>query len=208
MRAGGLALLLMLGGAWWAHAADDFAAGEKPFSQTSPDGKWLFEANWFGGDTYEGGYLCDIKEVATGHVGFADEKPKPGDNDALPHRMFMAWSPDSRYIIVNYYYGRAMFGGVLLALEGKRWVGVDLPNPGHPRHMIHPKDRGRWTGGDEILSSLGPWSDNDTLTATDTMRATMTNSDGTTQEIESDRTRILQITGKKAKVIETSDPEY
>jgi hypothetical protein len=207
MRAGWLALLLILVGAFAARA-QDFAAGEKPFSQASPDGKWLFEANWYGGDTYGGGYLGDIKEVATGHVGFADEKPKAGENDTLPRQINVAWSPDSHYIVVNYYYGRMVSGGVLLALEGQRWVHVKLPDPGHPRHMIHPKDRGRWTAGGEILVNLGPWSDNHTLTASDTMHATMTNSDGSTQEIESDRTRTLQITGTKVKVIETSDPEY
>jgi hypothetical protein len=208
MRAGWLALLLIFTGALWARAADEFAAGEKPFSKASPDGQWLFEANWDGGGNCGGGYLCDIKEITTSHVGFADEKPKPGENEGLPHRMFIAWSSDSRYIVVNYYYGRAIFGGVLLALDGQRWVGVRLPDPGHPRHMIHPKDRGRWTGGAEILVSLGPWGDSHTLTATDSMRATMTNSDGTTQEIESTRNRIIQITGTKAKVIETDDPQY
>jgi hypothetical protein len=208
VRAGWLALSFLLVGALGARADDDFAAGEKPFSQASPDGKWLFEANWYGGDTSSGGYLSDIKEVATGHVAFADEKPKAGENDVLPRRMFIAWSPDSRYIIVNYYYGRALFGGVVLALDGQRWIGVNLPNLGHPRHMIHPKDRGRWTAGGEILVSLGPWGDNHTLTATDTMRATMTNSDGSSQEIESERTRTLQINGTKAKVIATTDPEY
>jgi hypothetical protein len=207
MRGRWLAQFLMLAGASAAHALG-FAAGEKPFSQASPDGKWLFEANWYGDDNYDGGYLSDIKEVATGRIAFADEKPKANENEVLAHRMFIAWSPDSRYIAVNYYYGRALSGGVLLAIEGKRWIGVDLPDPGHPRHMIHPKDRGRWTGGAEILISLGPWDDGHTLTATDTMRAQMTNSDGSTQEIESERTRIIQITGRKTKVIETGDPEY
>lgn len=202
-----LALLVLLFSLPTARALD-FAAGEKPFSEASPDGKWLFEANWCGGHYIHGGYLSDIKEVITSRVAFADEKPRDLDHELLPQRMFIQWSPDSRYIIVTYYYGRIVSGDVLLALNKGHWVGVSIPGPGHPRHMIHPKDRGPWIDGSEIKVTLGPWGDKDTLTETDTMDATLLAGDGSKDKIESTRDRIIQLTGTKAKVIETGDPTY
>ncbi len=129
--------------------AQDFAAGAKPFSEPSPDGKWLFEAIWSGGSAFGSGYLSDIKEIATGRQAFEDAKS--AKDEILPVRMSVAWSLDSRYARIYYYYGRVVSGDVILALFRGKWVAVDLPKPGHPRHMIHPRDRGQWIAGADSL---------------------------------------------------------
>jgi hypothetical protein len=184
----------------------DFAAGEKPFSEPSPDGKWLFEASWSGGPTFGSGYLSDIKEIATGRKAFEDGKPDKAE--ILPVRMSIAWSPDSRYAKVFYYYGRIVSGDVILALDHGKWVEVDLPQPGHPRHMIHPHDRGQWIAGSDIQVECGDWDDHDTITLIDTMKATMIDVNGQKHNITSTRERVVQFSGTIARTISTSDPQY
>jgi hypothetical protein len=161
----------------------DFAAGEKPFSEPSPDGKWLFEAVWSGGLAFGSGYLSDIKEITTGRKAFEDGKS--AKNEILPVRMSIAWSPDSRYARVFYYYGRVVSGDVFLALDHGKWEEIDLPKPGHPRHMIHPQDRGKWIAGADIHVECGDWGEHDTITLTDTMKATMIDANGQKHNITS-----------------------
>jgi len=184
----------------------DFAAGRQPFSQSSPDGKWLFEAAWFGESAFGSGYLSDIKEIATGRTTFEDGKPAQGE--ILPVRMSVAWSPDSRYARIYYYYGRVVSGDVILALNHGKWVGVDLPKPGHPRGMIHPKDRGQWIAGADIHVECGDWGDHDTITLTDTMEATMIDANGQKHMITSTRERVVQFFGTNVRTISTSEPQY
>jgi hypothetical protein len=184
----------------------DFAAGEKPFSEPSPDGKWLFEAVWSGGLAFGSGYLSDIKEIATGRKAFEDGKS--AKDAILPVRMSIAWSPDSRYARVFYYYGRVVSGDVILALDHGKWEAVDLPKPGHPRHMIHPKDRGGWIAGEDIHVECGDWGEHDTITLTDTMKATMIDANGQKHNITSTRERVVKFSGATARTISASDPQY
>jgi hypothetical protein len=186
--------------------AQDFAAGEKPFRESSPDGKWLFEAAWFGGSVFGSGYLSDIRDIVTGRTAFADGKPEKGE--VLPARMSISWSPDSRYAKVYYYYGRVVSGDVILALDRGKWEEVDLPKPGHPRHMIHPKDRGQWIAGEDIHVECGEWGDHDTIALTDTMKATMIDANGHKRNITSTRERVVQFSEATARTISTSDPKY
>lgn len=188
-------------------SAQDFAAGAKPFCEPSPDGKWLFEAIWSGGSAFLGsGYLSDIKEIATGRKAFEDAKS--AKDEILPVRMSVAWSPDSRYARIYYYYGRVVSGDVILALDHGKWVEVDLPKLGHPRHMIHPRDRGQWIAGADIQVECGDWGEHDTITVTDSMKATMVDANGQKHEITSTRERIVQFTGTTARTISTSVPQY
>jgi len=187
-------------------SGQDFAAGEQPCSKPSPDGKWLFEAAWFGGPTFGSGYLSDIKEVATGRAAFEDRKPDK--DEILPARMAIDWSPDSHYIKINYYYGRLVYGDVIMALDHGKWVGVDLPKPGHPRHMILPRDRGRWIDGADIHVDCGDWGDHDTITLTDTMKAVMIDANGQKQKITSTRERVIKLSGTTARTISMTDPQY
>ena len=184
----------------------DFAAGKHPFSELSPDGKWLFAAVWFGGEAFGSGYLSNIKEIATGRTAFEDGKPDK--EEILPARMSIAWSPDSRYVRIYYYYGRVVSGDVILALDHGKWAEVDLPKPGHPRHMIHPQDRGQWIAGADIHVECGDWGDHNTITLTDTMEATMIDAKGQKHKITSTRERIVQFSGTTARTISTSDPQY
>jgi hypothetical protein len=183
-----------------------FAAGEKPFSEPSPDGKWLFEAVWSGESAFGSGYLSDIKEIATGRKAFEDGKS--AKDEILPVRMSIAWSSDSRYARVFYYYGRVVSGDMILALDHGKWEEVDLPKPGHPRHMIHPQDRGQWIAGADIHVDCGDWADHDTITLTDTMEATMVDANGQKHKITSTRERVVQFSGTTARTISTSDPQY
>jgi len=187
-------------------SAQDFAAGAKPFCEPSPDGKWLFEAIWSGGSAFGSGYLSDIKEIATGRKAFEDAKS--AKDEILPVRMSVAWSPDSRYARIYYYYGRVVSGDVILALDHGKWVEVDLPKPGHPRHMIHPRDRGQWIAGADIQVECGEWGQHDTITVTDSMKATMEDANGQKHQITSTRERVVQFTGTTARTISTSDPQY
>jgi hypothetical protein len=186
-----------------ARGQDGAAFGMIDLDQASPDGKWLFQARWHAVKPI--GYLCDIKNVATGKICFADDKPAP--DDVLPPRLSARWSPDSHYVAIYFEYSHRLYGIKVVHCAKGKARPASFPSA-EGKTMIKTEDRKRWDGSGMAISSTDGWSDHDILNVDDEMITQLNTSGSGPQHIDSDRKRSIQFTGATGHVIRAEDPQY
>jgi hypothetical protein len=175
--------------------------GAPDINETSPNGKWLFEAHWFG---YRG-YLWDLKNIRTGKSYFSI--PHLMDIDALPHQMNVLWSSDNRYAAINVYYGRIVYGINVISL--KENVPHEAAWPSSVASMIKPEDQKIWTGEGDANTSASRWEPNDILDIDLDMRANLEDKNAHQKiEIDSSRSQSIQFVGLKGKIVKDDPPVY
>ena len=181
-------------------------ANPPDIKETSPDGKWLFKAQWFE-DRGVYGYTWKLQNTKTQKTYF--DEPHPAANEGLPRRLNVLWIPGNHYLAINFYYGRIACDVLLIALDSA--VPTDPVN--WPRteeaSMIKAEDRKMWDGSGVANCSVGPWLNGNTLSLSVDMHSDLI--DKTTGEkfrIDSSRQVSIQFTGLKGKVVEDQPPEY
>jgi hypothetical protein len=184
-------------------------AAPRDIDETSPDNKWLFHAHWFG--DYNEGYLWQLENIRTKKIYYT--QPRPTKDSGLPHRINALWSPDSRYVAINFYYGRVAFDFAVIALltdtpdDPTGWSRVKESS------LIKPEARNRWNGDGVTCSTALSWQPaqiQGSGPATDTLEAGFTllgggglkdEKSGQINKIEPERNQLIQFTGLMAKVI-------
>jgi hypothetical protein len=188
--------------------------------ETSPDNKWLVHAHWFGGDpgSYDEGYLWQLENIRTKKVYFA--RSGPAKDEVLPHRFNVLWSPDSRYVAINFYYGRVAFDFIVITLLTDTPDGPTGLSRAKESSLIKPEDRKRWNGDGVTCSTALSWHPAEIQgsgPATDTLEAGFTllggaglkdEKTGQINKIEPGRNQLIQFTGLTAKIIRDDPPEY
>ena len=87
---------------------------EKHLVFRSPNRRWQVTARW---NTEHLGYVFDLQDRRSGKTYF--KQAPVSDNEALPYRFSVVWSPGSRYAAVNLYYGRITQGAVIIDVSGR-----------------------------------------------------------------------------------------
>ncbi len=129
----------------------------------SPDENWTVQARWVNGEPSQDGYLWTLSNRKTGKVFFA-EKPDP--DEILPHRFEVLWSPNSKYAAINIYYGRIVYGVVVIRLTDDP-VEIN-PLPSDPKAsleqtLLRREDIPLWDGSGEALTCAERWLDGSSL---------------------------------------------
>ena len=183
----------------------DSSASTKPsdIAETSPDGKWLFKAQWFG----DNGYMWELENTSSRQTYFAQASPRA--DEILPARLRLLWSPDSHYLAINFRYGRIASGMNVIALAG----AVPDDHVTWPRSneisMIKPEDRKMWTGEGVANCGADEWIALDTLVLDIDMNSELNDkTSGTKFHIDSSRQVTIQFSGLKGKVVDDQPPVY
>jgi hypothetical protein len=170
--------------------------------EKSPDGKWEFAAHWYGNK----GYLWELKNLTDGKTYFA--RVKPDENEALPARIGVLWSLDGRYLAMNNYYGRIVYGVEVIALASIPSDKVQW-RPPDEELMIKPEDRKHWDKSGEVNCTATKWEMDDVLVLDLNMRSTLTDkSTGTKYSIDSEKQVSIKFDGSNGKVAQDSSPDY
>jgi hypothetical protein len=121
----------------------------------SPDGRWAVEGHWIG----DKGYAYKVEELKS-HKSFLDYGPVP-DDEVLPVRLDAIWSPDSRYVALTEYYGRAMQELEVFALTGPVPKGIELKLVSGKlpleETLLHPEDVPKYDGYNRLLTGAVSW---------------------------------------------------
>jgi hypothetical protein len=178
-------------------------ANPPDINKTSPDGKWLFKAQWYG----DRGYTLELQNTKTGKTYFAE--PHPADNEGLPHELGVLWSLDNHYLAINCYYGRIVFGvDVIALLSNQPTDHVDWPRT-KEASMIKPEDVKNWDANGATNCTATSWDKDDVLNFDISMRAGLQDkATGAKTQIDSERSISIQFTGLKGKVIDEQPPQY
>ena len=101
-----------------------YAKSEIPetLSFRSPDRRWEFIAKHFENGAFPG-YRTKILDLKTHKIYCNETIKKIQDNEILPKRIDAFWSPDSKFLAINYYYARICYGTSIIDLTDH------VPNP-------------------------------------------------------------------------------
>jgi hypothetical protein len=88
---------------------------EKNLVFRSPNRRWQVTARWDSGHL---GYLFDLRDRRSRKTYF--RQATVSDNEPLPYRFSVSWSPGSRYAAVNLYYGRITERAAIIDVSGRK----------------------------------------------------------------------------------------
>ena len=110
----------------------------------SPNGKWRIVANWT--DEAHGGYVWELQDIRTKKSYFKQDKIEA--NEMLPRRFFALWSPDSRRVAVNSYYGRIAYDVFMIDTAGGE--GREIPLFPKTVHNDDCTSANRWRNNSDL----------------------------------------------------------
>ena len=175
----------------------------------SPDHVWRITARWVNGGTAQEGYNWDLLNVKTGTVYFRET---PQKDEALPHRFRVLWSPDSHYVALNLYYGRAVQGVTVIPLAaGKPDLIEPTQEPGKPVEptLLQSEDLGAFTGEARVLTGADAWLNGTDLNIAFDMHAPLADKKtGKTYTLETSWHKTVRFDGMTFKVIASTCDSY
>jgi hypothetical protein len=181
--------------------------GPPPIKETSPDGKWTFYGSWLA----DKGYTSGLRNEKSDKVFFADDKPS--DNEALPYRIFVRWSPDSRHVAVTFYYGRAVQGVVAYGVTSTKALEIplhlDTEKTPLEVTLLHPEDVAKFQGYNRLLTGADSWIDNMDLSIDIDMLAFLKDKkSGDKSTLSTSWHKMIRFEGNTCRVVESTCDSY
>jgi prepilin-type processing-associated H-X9-DG protein len=186
-------------------------ADPRDIETTSPDQNWAVTASWLGSGAglEQVGYDWKLQNLKTGNIYFHDPIQK---NEVIPREIGVEWSPDSHYVALTFYYGRAMQGVMVVPLAFGKPELLDpvINNFKRPieKTLVKAEDLSAFQGYNRLLTGADSWLSNTDLSVELDMLAFLKDKAGKQQILDTTWHRTIRFDGKSFKLIDSVCDSY